>query len=235
MGMKSLPSALLVLLLFTLNLPAKDTAPPYIDPAKVDFQTLLPAPPANGSPETLQEIALILQKQQARTPEEVARIQREAKYLNVFLFDTVFGPWFTAKNLPVTTAFFGHVGANIHPVIVAAKTHWNRPRPFLQDHHVLPPIDLPKDPSYPSGHSTAGNLEAMILAQMAPDLKDALLARGAQIGDDRVLGGVHFPSDVAAGKLLANALMTQFMASPAFQADLAKAKAELDAARANQH
>ena len=68
-------------------------------------------------------------------------------------------------------------------------------------------------------------------AQLAPDLKAAILARGLQIGDDRVIGGVHFPSDVDAGRTLAHDLFTRLMASPAFQADLAHAKAEVAAAR----
>ena len=77
-----------------------------------------------------------------------------------------------------------------------------------------------------------GDLDGLILAELAPDLKDALLARGEQIGDDRVIAGVHFPSDVEAGHTLAHDLFTRFMATPEFQADLAKAKAEIAAERA---
>jgi acid phosphatase (class A) len=71
----------------------------------------------------------------------------------------------------------------------------------------------------------------LILAELAPDLKEAILARGLQIGDDRVIAGVHFPSDVDAGHALAHDIFAKLMASPAFQADLAKAKAEVAAAR----
>jgi acid phosphatase (class A) len=63
-------------------------------------------------------------------------------------------------------------------------------------------------------------------------MKDAILARGRQIGDDRVIGGVHFPSDVEAGRTLAQAIFAKLMASPDFQADLARAKTEIAAARA---
>jgi len=57
------------------------------------------------------------------------------------------------------------------------------------------------------------------------------MARGQQIGDDRVLGGVHFPSDIEAGHTLAHALFDKLAASQDFQADLTKAKAEIAAAR----
>ena len=238
--MKTLPFPLLALL-FTLvvTVQAKDTADasvapstaaPYFDPASINLKALLPDPPANGSPTTIMEINLILQKQAFRTPAEVARIKREV-HLNVYLFDTVFGPWFTKKSVPITAALFDRVDATEHPVIDSGKKFWSRPRPFLQDKRIHPPIDLPKNASYPSGHSTVGDLDALILAQLAPDLKDAIIARGLQIGDDRVIAGVHFPSDVAAGRTLAQALFDKLMATPAFQADLAKAKVELTAAR----
>jgi acid phosphatase (class A) len=229
--MKKLSYPLLAFLLaLTLTAQAKDTtkAAPYFDPATVDLKALLPDPPANGSPTTLKEIDLILQKQAARTPEEIARIKQEV-HLNVYLFENVLGPWFTKKNLPVTNALFERVDATEHPVIESAKKFWDRPRPFLQDKRVHPPIELPKNASYPSGHSTYGDLSALILAELAPDLKDAIMARGLQIGDDRIIAGVHFPSDVEAGHTLAHDLFTKLMASPAFQADLAQAKAEVAA------
>lgn len=241
--MKKLPFLLLSFLLaLILTVKAADTvnasmveatkAAPYFDPATVNVKALLSDPPANGSATTKQEIDLILQKQAARAPEEVARIKRET-HLNVWLFDTVLGPWFTEKNLPVTAALFKRVDATEYPVILSAKKYWDRPRPPAQDARVHPPIDLPKNASYPSGHSTFGDLNALILAELAPDLKDAILARGLQIGDDRVIAGVHFPSDVAAGHTLAHALFDKLTASPDFQTDLAKAKAEIAAARSS--
>ena len=231
--MKKLPYPLLALLLgFTLAVQAKDTATTvlYFDPASVDLKALLPDPPADGSATTQKEIDLILQKQAARTPEEVVRIKQEV-HLNVSLFKNVLGSWFTEKNLPATTALFKNVDAVVHPVVESAKKDWGRPRPPLQDKRIHPPIDLPKNTSYPSGHSTVGDLDALILAELAPDLKEAIMARGLQIGDDRIIGGVHFPSDVEAGHTLARDLFAKLMASAAFQADLAKAKEEVAAAR----
>jgi len=231
--MNKLPYPLLAfLLVFTLAVQARDvsTTAPYVDPATVNLKALLPDPPANGSPTTLKEIKLILHEQASRTPDEVARIKQEV-HLNVYLFENVLGSWFTEKYLPLTAALFRQVDANVHPVIELAKKDWARPRPSLQDNRIHPPIDLPKNTSYPSGHSTVGDLDALILVELAPDLKKTILARGLQIGDDRVLGGVHFPSDVDAGRTLARDLFARLMASPAFQADLAKAKAEVSASR----
>ena len=253
--MKKLSYLLLAFLLsLTLPIQAKDSsdtsatmsqagtkAAPYFDPASFDLKTieaLLPDPPANGSATTKSELDLIVHKQDVLSLADVARIKNEQEHLNVYLFAGVLGPWFTEKNVPVTNALFQRVGATVHPIVDLAKNHWGRQRPFQQDKRILPPltqkelVGLSKNPSYPSGHSTAGDLDALILAELAPDLKDAIIARGLQIGDDRVLGGVHFPSDVEAGRKLAHALFDKFMASPDFQADLAKAKVEIATARA---
>jgi acid phosphatase (class A) len=250
--MKKFPYPLFALLLLsTLPVLAKDTsgasmsqpsakAVPYFAPASFDLKTieaLLPDPPANSSATTKSELDLIVQKQDVLSLADVARIKNEQEHLNVYLFATVLGPWFTEKNLPVTDALFHRIGATVHPVVDLAKNHWKRARPFQQDKRIQPPLtkqelaDLSKNPSYPSGHSTAGNLDALVLAELAPDLKDALMARGFQIGDDRVLAGVHFPSDIEAGHKLAQALFDKFRANPDFQADLAKAKVEIAASR----
>ena len=233
--MKRLPFPLLALLLvLTLSGQAKDTAPPrYFNPASIELKTLLPDPPANDSATTKQELALILEKQKTRTPEEVARCRHEVK-INVWVFDSVLGPVFAAKNLPVTAKLFEDIDANLLPVVISAKKYWDRPRPFLLDKNVHPAVELPKNASYPSGHSTLGNLDALVLAQLDPQQKDALLARGKLVGEDRIIAGVHYPSDVAAGETLAQDVFAKLMASPVFQADLAKAKVELQAALAKQ-
>jgi acid phosphatase (class A) len=250
--MKKLPYPLLALLLaLTLTVQSKDTATGvvpavpattalYFDPATIDvkaLEALLPDPPTEGSPADLKEIEIVLDKQKTRTREDEIRATEEQEHLKVYLFENVLGPWFAEKNLPATAALFQRVGAVVHPVVDLAKKHWNRPRPFLQDKRIHPPfstVSLSNNASYPSGHSTAGCLDALILAELAPDLKDAIMARGIQIGDDRVIAGVHFPSDVDAGHTLAHDLFAKLMGSSAFQADLAKAKAEVAVARSVQ-
>ena len=214
----------------TVHINGAATTPLYFDPAMINFKSLLPNPPAVGSPDALKEIDLMLQKQAARTPEEVARIKQE-QHLNVWLFKNALGPWFTEKNLPLTTKLLHNVDMNQRPVVDAAKSYWNRPRPPLQDKRIHPPIGLPPNGSYPSGHSTFDDLNALVLAQLVPDLKAAIMARGQQIGDDRVIAGVYFPSDVNAGRTLAYDLLAKLVACPAFQADFAHAKAEIAAAR----
>jgi acid phosphatase (class A) len=60
------------------------------------------------------------------------------------------------------------------------------------------------------------------------------MQRATAYGESRVVCGLHFPSDVAAGQALAEAVFAQLETIPAFRRDLARAKAEIDAARARR-
>jgi len=51
------------------------------------------------------------------------------------------------------------------------------------------------------------------------------MERARQIGWDRVIAGVHYPSDIAAGRVLGLAIGEDMLASPDFKAELAKVKA----------
>jgi acid phosphatase (class A) len=83
--------------------------------------------------------------------------------------------------------------------------------------------------AYPSGHATTGWLWGSILAEIAPQFADQLIARGIAFGDSRVVCGFHYPSDVAAGRLAASALLDRLHADPVFLRDLADSKKELAA------
>ena len=87
---------------------------------------------------------------------------------------------------------------------------------------------------YPSGHSTRGTVEALLLAELFPEHKEAILAIGRNIGWDRVLIGKHFPTDIYAGRVLGQAIVHELQSSPAFQHDFAEARAELQAAQASE-
>ncbi len=74
-------------------------------------------------------------------------------------------------------------------------------------------------------------VESLVLAELFPDKREAILALGRRIGWDRVQTGYHFLTDVRAGRVLGQAIVRELMASPAFQHDLAEAKAEIAAAQ----
>lgn len=108
-----------------------------------------------------------------------------------------------------------------------------RRRPFVE-YPRLPTCEvtyaaLGESGSYPSGHATTGWLWGSILAEIAPEFADELIARGIAFGDSRVVCGFHYPSDVAAARLAAAALLDRLHGDPVFLRDLAAAKKEVGA------
>jgi len=201
----------------------------YLAPDHPDGVALLPPPPAPGSEEGAADLAEARAVFQARTPAETARASRDSK-LTIFLFAPAIGPFFQPGKLPKVEALFKKVKKDITEPIDIPKDHWKRLRPYQLDAH----LSLgPPEPSYgyPSGHSTRGTVQALLLAELFPAQRDAILAIGRNIGWDRVLIGKHFPTDIYAGRVLAQAIVHELLASPAFQHDLAEAKAEVQAAQ----
>jgi len=142
-------------------------------------------------------------------------------------FDDVLGPRFAKDALPLTEALFKRVLKDTSRVLAPAKKHWNRPRPYAQSVALRPCLNRPLDASYPSGHSAFGHLAAILLAQAVPEKAAGLFARGERFARQRLVGGVHFPSDVEAGKLAAVVIAQALFENPRFQADFTEVRAEI--------
>lgn len=116
------------------------------------------------------------------------------------------------------------------------KNKYNRVRPFVAHNEATCRADqeaiLREDGSYPSGHTAAGWGWALIFAQINPERADALLKRGLEFGQSRVICDAHWQSDVDAGRIMGAATAARLQTDPAFLADLQSAKAEVEAANA---
>lgn len=208
-------------------------APPYLPSDAIDPSRLLAAPPSVESGEAKTELGLILWLQEHRTREQEARCQAEAR-LDMSAFRSVLGPWFTADNLPAMDTLFKHLDQESRRFSTPVKKHFGRQRPYVVDKRVKPATEPEATPSYPSGHATRGILLATILSEIAPEQKTALMERGREIGWDRVIAGIHYPSDVFAGRTLGNALAKLLLVNPEFKAELAKVGTEFEAVKRKQ-
>ena len=201
----------------------------YLAPGHPDGVALLAPPPAPGSLEEAADLASARAVFKARTPAEQARATKDST-LSIFLFAPAIGPFFQAGKLPKTEALFQNVKKDITRPLDRTKDHWKRQRPYQMDEQLsLGPPE--KSFGYPSGHSTRGIVQALLLAELFPEKKEAILEIGRDIGWDRVLIGKHFPTDIYAARVLGQAMVREFLASPTFQHDLAEAKAEVQAAQ----
>jgi acid phosphatase (class A) len=208
-----------------------NVASPYFDAKTLDLGRVLPPPPSNDSATTRAEIALMLKIQQERTPEEAALARADASY-SVFRFADALGnpEVFNAKSLPKTSSLFRKVTYEEGAVVQAGKRGFQRPRPFILEPRIEPIVKKPTNDSYPSGHAMWSRVVGLLLADMLPEYSDRIMARADDFAFHRVVAGVHYPSDVEAGKHAGTALAAFLFASPAFHGDYAEATRELRSA-----
>ncbi|HEY8538696.1 MAG TPA: phosphatase PAP2 family protein [Steroidobacteraceae bacterium] len=119
-----------------------------------------------------------------------------------------------------------------------AKDRYQRARPFMVNGKPLCTPEredaLRANGSYPSGHSAIGMALALVLAELAPDRAEALIARGREFGRSRLVCNVHWASDVIEGQMMGAATVARLHAEPEFRTDLEAARAELAAVRAQE-
>jgi acid phosphatase (class A) len=199
----------------------------YLKAADIDLRQLIPDSPANDSLATRADLETMINVQQRRTAEQVMAAVIFDKQ-EIFQNNDVIGAWFTAKNLPQTAAFFAQVAADRFAISSKGKEYWNRPRPPLIDARVKPVIALPTSGAYPSGHTTQAFVNAALLAEIFPDLRDALREHARQVAWSRVIAGVHYPTDTAAGQMLGERLAQEFLKNPEVRQTLARLRDEVE-------
>lgn len=199
-------------------------------PAAVTFDgfAVVTAPPAAGSPQQVSDAATARATWSA---ERLAKAAEDDAFDPWKAFDEVMGPAFTAENHPATKRLFDQMLAVAGPAIGATKARWQRTRPFIADpaqRTCITPTDaLRASGSYPSGHAAMGWAWGLALAEIAPEKADALLARGFQYGESRIVCGVHWASDVAAGRALGAATLARMHGDPGSRALFDAARAEI--------
>ncbi|MEI7909728.1 MAG: phosphatase PAP2 family protein [Verrucomicrobiota bacterium] len=190
---------------------------PIALPANVNFD-ILPPPPADNSPAGLADLSVVLYVQAQRTPEQV-KLAKEMTSPSVFAMGReVFGEWFSRENLPKTAEILSQTSKAADPVLAAAKKKWQRPRPFMRSSEVAPVVGKPGDSgSYPSGHSFGIAVPEFVLSAAFPQHAadcDRMIHR---VMWGRIVGGVHFPSDTEAGRLLAKEVVAGMLETAAMK------------------
>jgi acid phosphatase (class A) len=200
----------------------------YVQASQTHILQILAAPPASDSVITKNELVLLHQLQETRTPEQVAAAIVDDKDESMFLYRTVLGSAFNPAQLPLTAALSKNVGHDESANTKPGKSEFHRVRPYNLD-KTLQPVCKTKtiDDSYPSGHTTAGYLQALVLVEMVPEQRDAILARTADFGHNRLVCGVHYPTDLEASRALAYAIHAVMDTNPQFQRDMSAARVEL--------
>lgn len=213
----------------------------YIYPGKAvpDSLALIPAPPAPGS------AAFALDEDLARrsfalrgTPRfALAASDYDLSFPNAAgVFSCALDAPVTEKDTPRLYVLLRRVQTDAVVSTYGAKDFYKRQRPFQFNHE---PICVPaavghllKSPSYPSGHTAIGWAWALVLAEIAPERTDAVIARARAYGESRMVCNHHWNSDVTWGYFMGAATVARLHADPVFREDVEAAKAELAAVRA---
>jgi acid phosphatase (class A) len=192
----------------------------YLSESNSAFEKVVSPFPADGSKALEDDWAMLFQLQKSRTSMECSVANGESSPTSSpYLKDDTFR-FLTAAQKKNLESFYSSLMMDTISVASLYKDAYDRLRPFKQNNLIKPCIAKPLGKSYPSGHATIGMVVAFALSDVFPERKDALLKRGLLYGHNRVLGGVHFPSDVAMGQRLAEAIILEMRKSPRYQKDV---------------
>ena len=214
--------------------------PGYLSPEeRPDSAAWLPPPPASGSAAFEADVEVHRATRALRDSPRWQVAARDAR----LKFPAATESFACALGLPISEAETPDLYALLRRTLVdagqatsGAKAKYQRPRPFeVNEDSTCTPGDektLRGNGSYPSGHAAAGWAWALILAELAPDRSVTILQRGLDFGASRVICGVHWQSDVDAGRTVAAVAVARLHANDEFAAQLSRAAREVARARA---
>lgn len=213
---------------------AADRWPTFISmEQQPDGTKYLPAPPDTFSVAYLNDFHQYMWGKSVRN---TARGQQAVFDANVSTdsvmkgFAAAFGIMVTAAETPETYRLMERVLNDAGGSVRKAKNAYRRKRPYVQyDEPTSVPAEedaLRHSGSYPSGHAARGWAAALVLAEINPDNQNAILKRGYDYGESRIITGYHYQSDVEAARTAASAVVARLHADDGFARQIAKAKKE---------
>lgn len=201
-----------------------------------DSLALLPAPPQPKTAAFNADVAAYKAGLELRKTArgELARLDADTSPEGiVHAFSDVLGVKISPETTPITyNLMWRMVGDLSDEAVDKAKARYKRIRPFMyfktrscqseQDE-----ARMRLNGSYPSGHTAFGWGFALILAEIAPEKQNAILKRGYDYGQSRVICGAHWQSDVDAGRVAGSATVAKLHTVPGFERQLSAARAEI--------
>jgi acid phosphatase (class A) len=179
-----------------------------IEPAGIFIDADVIGPfPALGSKEEKEDIATLLYYQNTRTQKEceLAGLEADAN------LKSFYGSLLADHELKVLQKKLRWITVKTGLTILRYKEKYDRPRPYLSHPEIKPCIELEGSDAYPSGHATLARVYGRILASLFPERAELIKKRNDQIALNRVLGGVHHPTDIVAGSKLGDAIAYEYL------------------------
>lgn len=174
----------------------------------------LPPCPKNDSNKTKTELKTLQKFILSNTDQSLQQIAQqdakeppfELKFLKI-----------VKQHTPEKEEWLRELAVQMYKICLFFKEKYDRPRPWNMAKALK--VDFPDigeetetgdSPSYPSGHAFGSYFLAQVLSDMFPKYKNQLFNYAGEIVLNRMKAGIHFPSDIEAGKLLARKLYKYF-------------------------
>ncbi len=163
----------------------------------------LPTPPKNSSQAAKADVLAVKRETNKGNFENYAKYDAQ--------FTDKFYTLVQTLGSDITLDDIKKVSREVRGYVHYFKYKFNRPRPG----QLAPALGIDisvqgtasgTTPAYPSGHSTQSRVLAHWLSDKMPEHRRKFMALAEEIGQSRIEGGVHYPSDHEAGKQLADTL-----------------------------
>jgi membrane-associated phospholipid phosphatase len=112
----------------------------------------------------------------------------------------------------------------------AKYTYW-APRPQMADPAITTVFVTPNHPSYPSAHSCFAGASAGVLGRLFPRDAGSFNALAEEVGEARIMAGIHFRSDIEVGEALGRQVAAVAWARRGRRHPLNRRSARLNVAR----
>lgn len=208
------------------------------DQAIIELADAAPPPPAQGGATDLADKAASARFAQLEDGDRWLLATAHAELrppLALQHFDCALGVRLGSAETPALDRVMARIFHDANSAAERVKARQPRLRPVGEDPNrracqTLTPAAR-RSASYPSGSAAVATAYGEAFVALEPDRAEAVRRIGHEIGVSRLICAMHYPTDVAVGAQIGRDVAARAIATPAFQADMAAARAELAAAR----